>query len=333
MPKDVAIYKGDNIRDKKLVDATSADTVSSGDSIIIKTVSGDYVEVDMNSFTNAVKGVLGKLVADNDKGTNVSGITVTDGNDDLGSVTPQNFAIALNDYISGTTPTLQAAAGANISSVGTPSVTASTVGSTTTFTFNYLKGATGAQGPQGPQGATGPKGATGPQGPAGTSSPSWLNIQNVVVGSNEFDICDTKPGSSRLWFNYTGRNNGNFVLDNYYMGNGRNMPTAGVYAGSYNNGSDIRNKIVVENVDLSLEDISKAPLFKFYWKEGYGDSAIHVGTSAQYWKAVLPEITSEQDNEQKTMSVSYDVAALASVISLAKKVKELEEEIKNLKEK
>lgn len=319
-PKDIAMYKGDNIRDKKLVEATSADSISSGDSVVLKTTSGDYVEIDRDSFADEIRKVMGGLIKNNDKGTSISGITVTDANDDLGSVTPQNFANVLNDYISGTTPTLQAAAGANIGSVGTPSVTASTVGSTTTFTFNYLKGATGAQGPQ------------GPQGPAGTSYPYWQNIQNLITGGNEFDICDSATSSYRLWFNYTGRNYGNFTLNEYYMGNGRNMPTAGVYAGSYNNGSDIRNKTVVENVDLSLEDILKAPLFKFYWKEGYGDSEIHVGTSAQYWKSVLPEITSELDNEQKTMSVSYDVAALASVISLAKKVKELEEEIKNLKE-
>lgn len=219
---------------------------------------------------------------------------------------------------------IEAKAGAYIGSVGTPSVTASTSNNKTTLTFNYLKGATGATGPQGPQ---------GPQGPAGTSYPYWQHIQNVITGGNEFDICDSATSSYRLWFNYTGRNYGNFTLNEYYMGNGRNMPTAGVYAGSYNNGSDIRNKNIIENVELNIEDVAKAPLFKFYWTEGYGDSEIHVGTSAQYWKSVLPEITSELDNEQKTMSVSYDVAALASVISLAKKVKELEEEIKNLKNK
>lgn len=43
----------------------------------------------------------------------------------------------------GVTPTIKAAAGSNIGSVGTPSVTASTSGTTTTFTFNNLKGAKG----------------------------------------------------------------------------------------------------------------------------------------------------------------------------------------------
>jgi hypothetical protein len=46
----------------------------------------------------------------------------------------------------GTTPTIKAVAGSNINTVGTPSVTASTSGTTTTFTFNNLKGAAGTNG-------------------------------------------------------------------------------------------------------------------------------------------------------------------------------------------
>jgi hypothetical protein len=53
---------------------------------------------------------------------------------------------------------------------GTPSGTASVSGSTISFRFRNLKGATGAQGEQGVQGEQGPKGdagETGPQGPKG----------------------------------------------------------------------------------------------------------------------------------------------------------------------
>lgn len=79
----------------------------------------------------------------------------------------------------GITPTIKVAAGASINAVGTPTVSASTSGTTTTFTFNYLKGEKGDKGDKGdkgPVGATGsqgPKGdtgATGPQGPAGTNA-------------------------------------------------------------------------------------------------------------------------------------------------------------------
>ena len=63
---------------------------------------------------------------------------------------------------------ITAVAGSNINSVGTPSVTASTSGKTSTLTFNYLKGATGAQGKQGPTGATGSQGKQGPTGATGS---------------------------------------------------------------------------------------------------------------------------------------------------------------------
>lgn len=46
----------------------------------------------------------------------------------------------------GTTPTIKAAAGRNINSVGTPTVSAITSGATTTFTFNNLKGQKGDTG-------------------------------------------------------------------------------------------------------------------------------------------------------------------------------------------
>ena len=46
----------------------------------------------------------------------------------------------------GTTPTIKAAAGANINTVGTPTVSANTSGTTTTFTFNNLKGQKGDTG-------------------------------------------------------------------------------------------------------------------------------------------------------------------------------------------
>ena len=67
----------------------------------------------------------------------------------------------------GYTPTksINAVAGSNINSVGTPQVVASSDASNNvTLTFDYLKGEQGPQGPQGLQGEQGPKGEQGPQG-------------------------------------------------------------------------------------------------------------------------------------------------------------------------
>ena len=67
-------------------------------------------------------------------------ITYTNGNSTTFTVTNgQNGT-------DGVTPTILAASGAHIGDVGTPSVTATTVGTTTTFTFDYLKGASGSGG-------------------------------------------------------------------------------------------------------------------------------------------------------------------------------------------
>ena len=77
--------------------------------------------------------------------------------------------------ISNNVPTwvnLKTAAGTNINSVGTPSVAVATdSNNNVTFTFNYLKGATGAVGPQGPKGDKGDTGAIGPQGLKGDTGP------------------------------------------------------------------------------------------------------------------------------------------------------------------
>jgi hypothetical protein len=72
----------------------------------------------------------------------------------------------------GSTGTIDAAAGANIGSVGTPSVSASTSGDTTTFTFDYLKGAKGDNG----------------------TSAAWFS-GTVVSGTNASGISATVSGS------------------------------------------------------------------------------------------------------------------------------------------
>lgn len=79
-----------------------------------------------------------------------------------------------------TAANIKVATGSNVATAGTPTVTASKSGNDVTFTFDYLKGTTGATGAQGPKGDTGatgsqgPKGdtgATGPQGPKGDTGP------------------------------------------------------------------------------------------------------------------------------------------------------------------
>lgn len=107
-----------------------------------------------------------------------------------------------------------------------------------------------------------------------------------------------------------------------------------VKAGNFDNTSDIRLKTVTSYVDLSVEAIANAPALCFNWK---ADGKADMGTSAQYWQSVLPTIVHAY--EDGYLAMSYDKAALLSVISVAKetvsikqRIKELEAEIERLKE-
>ena len=84
------------------------------------------------------------------------------------------------------------------------------------------------------------------------------------------------------------------------------------------------------DINLSIESIANAPAFTFMWKGKTIDTDMHVGTSAQYWRGVLPNVVSEADDEIKTLSMQYGVAALVSSITIAKKVVNHEERIKQL---
>ena len=80
---------------------------------------------------------------------------------------------------------ISAAAGSDIGTVGTPSVTVSTQGSSTTLTFHQLKGAKGAKGDKGDKGDTGATGPQGPQGPAGANGTNGTTPTiAVAAGSN-----------------------------------------------------------------------------------------------------------------------------------------------------
>ena len=92
-----------------------------------------------------------------------------------------------------------AAAGSDINTVGTPSVTVTNSDTTSTLTFHQLKGATGATGPKGDKGetgATGPKGDTGPTGPKGTTFTPSVSTAGVISWTNDGGL--TNPTSINI---------------------------------------------------------------------------------------------------------------------------------------
>lgn len=124
--------------------------------------------------------------------------------------------------------------------------------------------------------------------------------------------------------------------------NGATMPTltinattthceGGIYSDSYvsakgnNSSSDIRLKNILSLVRPSLKDFAKAPLFKFAWKSN--PDMVEIGSSAQYWKNVLPDTVKERDG---WLEMGYGNIALAGVITIARDFETLEQRVDRL---
>ena len=81
--------------------------------------------------------------------------------------------------------------------------------------------------------------------------------------------------------------------------------------------SDARKKDVQKGVAIGVEQIANAPAVQFLWKGERAKEGLQVGTLAQYWQAVLPEVVLDKGGE---LSMQYGVAALVSSIIIARKV-------------
>lgn len=103
--------------------------------------------------------------------------------------------------------------------------------------------------------------------------------------------------------------------------------------------SDIRYKSIIQQVNLSLMDIAKAPSFVYHWnKEGMKRDRLNLGGSAQYTQSILPWAVEENDN---FLSMDYATVAYTFAVHTArhllnyesrtdKKIKKLEKRVKYL---
>lgn len=108
--------------------------------------------------------------------------------------------------------------------------------------------------------------------------------------------------------------------------------TVGILSESYVTAlSDIRFKEVVDRFELDIEKIAAASLIHFTWKDRENDRSVHAGGIAQEWQKILPEAVVE--TEEGKLAMDYGVIGVASAISLARKVKEQQREIDELKRK
>ena len=166
----------------------------------------------------------------------------------------------------------------------------------------------------------------------------WTGVQDVITGSpsaNEFNICDTTPSNNKMWFNYRGRQGGQLssAITEYDFGNGMSSRTgvtvkaANFFADSaVSVVSDERKKIVSKEMVLDLDKISDAPSVLFKWRDSQ-DETEHVGTIAQYWQKVLPQVVCE--DHEGNLSMQYGTAALMAVISVARELREIKKLLKD----
>ena len=170
---------------------------------------------------------------------------------------------------------------------------------------------------------------------------------NTTVGGdltvNGGDLTVNEPnssGASAIWFQSGGTTYGNLRVkaDNgefyFYQGTASSgqssicVNAGWFYAyGQVTALSDERDKNVVGNVGLSVEQIADAPAVRFLWKDGRADNSMQTGSIAQYWQKVLPEVIREKEDR---LSLSYGVAGLVSSIIVARKVVDHEKRIAEL---
>lgn len=101
-----------------------------------------------------------------------------------------------------------------------------------------------------------------------------------------------------------------------------------IYAtGSVTALSDARHKDVLGDAKIGVEQIAAAPAVQFRWKGVRAAEGVQVGTLAQYWKGVLPEVVMDKGGE---LSMQYGVAAMVSAIVTARKVVDHERRITEL---
>ena len=94
--------------------------------------------------------------------------------------------------------------------------------------------------------------------------------------------------------------------------------------------SDARHKDIIRDTMLSVEQIAQMPSVVYRWNDGREDDGLHVGSIAQNWQSVLPEVVLTANDEEHTLSMQYGVAALVSSITIARKVVDHEQRIETL---
>lgn len=173
----------------------------------------------------------------------------------------------------------------------------------------------------------------------GTSNNSgWVYVQDMCSqnGASYWKITQSGDGyfgNVFLGSNFASYINAAYSNSQYAIGfkpggtSVAEVNQSGFYCNGYVTAlSDIRFKNVVEWMDIDVKRIAEMSIIKFLWNDREGGK-LHVGCVAQEWESLLPW-TVEEINGKK--SLDYSVAALVSVVAVARKVESHEERIARL---
>lgn len=160
----------------------------------------------------------------------------------------------------------------------------------------------------GTTGGTSSGGGSSAGGGGGTSGITMADVEGAIAPIKDwFDVKETTKGERYLHTKYTIASDGDVVA-----------------------GSDMRYKRVEEKFRLTSTQIAHAPLFKFQWKK-QTEGQSKIGTSAQYWEQILPEIV-VFDSVADFKRLNYQSLGVAMGISLAREIEHLKKQIAELKE-
>lgn len=162
------------------------------------------------------------------------------------------------------------------------------------------------------------------------------NTPTVVMvdstNANECGVKYTLSGTNKGWVGYYtsyGACLYNYTSDGYAgIGDDGVFRVTGnfVAIGEVTSGSDARYKRIESYAEIDINTIANAPIINFKWTDREDDK-LHLGSTAQYWyNTSLLNGVSPTDDE-KLWTMGYGQIALASAVSIAKKVVNHEERL------
>ena len=168
----------------------------------------------------------------------------------------------------------------------------------------------------------------------GAQNSTWCHIYNSGDAGFIFNkkVCTTDEGSlgdtQYRWgglYSTTGNFSGAVTVNSTIYAKTGMYSDGYVSAKGNNSSSDLRLKTILSLIRPSLKDFAKAPLFRFAWKSN--PDMVEIGSSAQYWRNVLPDTVKERDG---WLEMGYGNIALAGVITIARDFETLEQRVDRL---